>query len=88
MYRGREQSVPFKILLGVYFLQIRVGFDDRFLEEFPTEQIFLSDDPSMIMERLRRKKHAVKFEKVHCRKIRMATHAPLLMRADHCSLQG
>ena len=36
----------------------QVGFDDRFLEEFPTEQIFLSDDPSMIMERLRRKKHA------------------------------
>ena len=24
MYRGREQSVPFKIMLGVYFLQIRV----------------------------------------------------------------
>jgi hypothetical protein len=45
-------------MLDVYFLQIRVGFDDRFLEEFPTEQIFLSDDPSMIMERLRRKKHA------------------------------
>ena len=58
VYRGREQSVPFKIMLDVYFLQIRVGFDDRFLEEFPTEQIFLSDDPSMIMERLRRKKHA------------------------------
>ena len=24
VYRGREQTVPFKIMLDVYFLQIRV----------------------------------------------------------------